>query len=175
MSNIFSVRKHIDNGEYDELVSKHETEIISANFYEALCGLNLDAEDADVEFIAQWSPVVKKNRCPQNRVILSHDYYQPISNTISKLKNHTKQAKKIVGRIKRLESAPEVAQRTSGKITVVYLDDNGNKKNVVVNLSKEDYDKALQAHSEGNYVEILGELTGTHGNSLTCESFNIIE
>ena len=175
MSNITSIRTNIDNGEIDKLASEENNSIISANFYEALAGLNLDIEGADVEFTAQWSPVVKKNRSRYDRISLSHDYYQPISTTIDKLREHTKQAVKIVGRIKKLESSPDLSKRTSGKITVVYLDEKENKKTATINVSKEDYDKAIQAHSEGNHVEITGELTGTKNNILTCESFSIIE
>ena len=175
MTNISSIRTHIDNGELDKLTSEDEATMISANFYEALTGLNLDVEGADVEFIAQWSPVVKKNRSIYDRISLSHDYYQPISSTISKLREHTKQTTKILGRIKKLESSPDLSKRTSGKITVVYLDEKENKKTATINVSKEDYDKAIQAHSEGYHVEITGELTGSRNNILTCESFSIIE
>lgn len=34
--------------------------MISANFYEALTGMNISDQGAAVEFIAQWSPAVKK-------------------------------------------------------------------------------------------------------------------
>ena len=175
MTNVTSIRTNIDNGEIDKLTSEENNSIISANFYEALAGLNLDVEGADVEFIAQWSPVVKKNRSRYDRISLSHDYYQPISTTIGKLRERTKRTTKIVGRIKKLESSPDLSKRTSGKITVVYLDEKENKKTATINVSKEDYDKAIQAHSEGNHVEITGELTGSKNNTLTCESFSIIE
>lgn len=175
ITNIFSIRNHIDNGEYNKLISENDSAMISANFYEALAGLSLDAEGTVLEFIAQWSPGVKKNRCPNNRVTISHDYYPPISNTIDKLRESTNRKTKIVGRIKKLESSPDVTRRTSGKITMVYLDEDEKKKTVIANLIKEDYDKAIKAHSEGNHVEIIGEFSGSRTNTITCESFNIIE
>lgn len=175
MTNVFSIRSNIDNGDFDKLTSEEDNTIISANFYEALSGLNLDIEGSNIEFTAQWSPVVKMNRSPYNRISLSHDYYQPLSTTISKLKERTKQTTKIVGRIKKLESTPDLSKRTSGKISVVYLDEKDNKKSATINLSKEDYDKALQAHSDGNYVEIAVEQSGATKNTLSCESFSIIE
>lgn len=175
MKNVFSIRTHIDNGDFEKLTSEETTEIISANFYEALAGLNLDVEGANVEFIAQWSPVIKKNRSLHDRISLSHDYYQPISSTIGRLREHKKQTTKIIGRIKKLESSPDLSKRTSGKITVVYLDDKDNKRTATINITKEDYAKAIQAHSEGTYVEITGELTGARNNAITCESFSIIE
>jgi hypothetical protein len=104
-----------------------------------------------------------------------YPHNQPISNTINKLKETAKQAVKIVGRIKKLESSPDLETRTSGKITVVYLDDNGNKKTTAIILSKDDYQNAIRAHSDGNHVEITGEFSGQKNNILTCESFSIIE
>ena len=173
MRNISSIRSNIDNGEYEKLISGSESDMISANFYEALAGLNLDAGEADVEFIAQWSPIVKKNRNEISRIMISHDYYQPITNTIEKLRENKNTKTKVLGRIKKLESSPDVSKRTSGKVTIVYLDDNEKKKTATVSLKKDDYDKAIQAHSEGSHVEVIGELSGN--NIFSCESFNIID
>lgn len=173
MSNVSSIRSYIDNGEFERLLSDDDSDIISANFYEALAGLNLDTEGSNVEFIAQWSPLVKKNRSAHSRVLITHDYYQPIASTINRLRENKNKKTKLFGRIKKLESSPDVAKRTSGKITIVYLDDNDKKKTATVILNKEDYYKAIQAHSEGNHVEIIGEMAGS--NILSCESFSIIE
>jgi hypothetical protein len=177
MNNVSSIKSNIDNGDLDKLIAEDNDEIISANFYEALTGLNLNSEDANLEFIAQWSPVVKKNRCQYNRVLLSHDYYEPLSYSIGKLRQTTNTKSRILGRIKKLESSPDLSKRTSGKITVVYLDENEKKRTVTVHLNKEDYDKAITAHGNGNHVEIIGEIanSGARNIAMTCESFNIIE
>lgn len=175
MTNIASIKSSIDSGDYSKLATPTGNSLISANFLEALIGLNLNSEGTNLEFIAQWSPSVKMNRTNHSKIMLSYDYCQPISNTISKLKETTKQTVKIVGRIKKLESSPDLETRTSGKITVVYLDDNGNKKTSVINLSKDDYQNAIKAHTEGNHVEITGEFSGLKNNMLNCESFSIIE
>lgn len=176
MTNISLIKNNIDEGEYEKLITDNESTLISANFYEALTGLSLNEEDADVEFIAQWSPVIKKNRCPNSRVMLSHNYYQPISTVIEKLRGTVNTKTKIFGRIKKLESIPALSKRTSGKITVVYLDDNEIRRTVTANLNKEDYDKAIEAHSHGNYIEIVGDIhnPGKRNTSITCESFTII-
>lgn len=173
MTNVSSIINYIDNNDFEKLLSTNESEIISANFYEALIGLNLEIENSDVEFIAQWSPVVKKNRSSYNQVKISHDYYQPLINTIEKLKENKNNKTKIVGRIKKLESSPDVSQRNSGKVTIVYLDSKENKKSVTVTLNKDDYNKAIKAHSEGCHVEIIGDLSGSIMSS--CETFSIIE
>ena len=52
--------------------------------------MNISEQDTAVEFIAQWSPVVKTNRCDQDRITLTHDYYQPITMAIEKIKRNYK-------------------------------------------------------------------------------------
>lgn len=174
MNNIVEIKNQIDGGNMENLVSREEGTIISANFYEALNGLNLDSEGADVEFIAEWSPVVKNTTCSESRIMLSHDYYQPIESVISKLKEEKNKATRIIGRIKKLESSPDVEKRTMGKVTLVYLDENDKKKTVTAKLEKADYDKAIDAHACGSHVEIVGEITSGRNATITCESFSII-
>lgn len=175
MTNVASIKKDIDNGDYCKLMDDREETIISKNFYEALAELNLDVEDTDVEFIAQWSPAVKKNRSASNRVLLSRDYHQPIASVIERFQKATNTKQKILGRIKKLESAPDVTKRDMGKITIVYLDEDDRKRTVTANLCRKDYDKAIEAHEKGLHVEVVGEITGKKGNSMDCEFFDIIE
>lgn len=174
INNIVHIKSQIDSGHMDELVSHESGATISANFYEALNGLNLDSADANVEFIAEWSPVVKNNDCTEHRIMLTHDYYQPIESVIEKLKEEKNKSTKIVGRIKKLESSPDVEQRTMGKVTIVYLDENEKKKTVSAKLEKNDYDKAIEAHACGSHVEIVGEITSGRNATITCESFAIM-
>lgn len=175
MKNIFFIKNQIDNGEMDKLILQDEDKIISANFYEALGGLNLDSKGADVEFIAEWSPIVKNVDCVKNRILLTHDYYQPIETTIERLKDETNKSTRIIGRIKKLESSPDIQRRKIGKITVVYLDENDKPRTVIVNLSKSEYDKAIKAHEKGLHVEIVGEIASGRKASMSCESFAVIE
>lgn len=175
MKNISFIKNQIDNGEMDKLILQDEDKIISANFYEALGGLNLDSNGADVGFIAEWSPIVKNADCVKSRILLTHDYYQPIETTIERLKDETNKSTRIIGRIKKLESSPDVQKRKIGKITVVYLDENDKRKTVTVNLNKNEYDKAIKAHERGFHVEIVGEISCGRNASMTCESFAVIE
>lgn len=86
MDNICQIKKHIDEGDLEGLLSKEGEKVISANFYEALTGLSLDAEGANVEFIAEWSPAVENKNKIRNHILLTHDYYQPIETAVGKLK-----------------------------------------------------------------------------------------
>ena len=87
-----------------------------------------------------------------------HDYYQPITMAIEKLRETINTHTKIVGRVKKLESIPDASKRTNGKVTIVYLDENDSKKTVSVQLAKDDYNKAIEAHESGSHVEVIGEI-----------------
>lgn len=177
MDNIYQIKKHIDEGDMDCLMSQEGEGTISANFYEALAGLNFDSEGSDVEFVAEWSPAVRNDKCINSKIVLTHDYYQPIETAVNRLREETKATTKIIGRIRKLESSPDVAKRKVGKITVVYLDENDKPKNVSVQLEKSDYDKAIVAHEKGLHVEIVGVLKRINNrtSSMSCESFGIID
>lgn len=175
MKNIAIIKNSIDNDEMHRLVAQNNGNMISANFYEALGGLNLDSDGANLEFIAEWSPVVEHDAGIESRITLSHDYYQPIETTIRELKDEANKSTKIIGRIMKLESTPDVQQRKSGKITVAYLDENDRRRTVMVELSKDDYGKAIKAHERGNHVEIVGDVSYGKRASMSYESFGIIE
>ena len=175
MRNISTIKNSIDDGKINELIEFKDENIISVNFFEALNGLDLENENTDIEFIAEWSPVVRNSEKIQNDILLTHDYYQPITTIIDKLKDEVKKTSKIFGRIKKLESSPLVETRTKGKVTVVYLDEKNKSKTVTVELEKNDYDKAIIAHAEGKYVEIIGELTISKKSKMICSSFSIID
>lgn len=40
-----NIKANIDNGEIDKLISEDEGAMISANFYEALTGMNISEQD----------------------------------------------------------------------------------------------------------------------------------
>ena len=174
MSNVSFIKNTIDEGNYSSL---SDSDNISANFYEALAGLNLKEDDTNLEFIAQWSPTVKKNRASCDRIMLSNNYYEPISVATSQLRECISTKTKIFGRIKKLESSPDPEKRNSGKITIVYLNEEDKPRTITANLNKVDYEKAIEAHSHGNHVEIVGDITnsGKKNATITCESFAILD
>lgn len=174
MNNIDYIKQSIDAIGNNDISSYNTKEMISANFYEALNGLNLEAENTDLEFRIEWSPVVKKNRTSKTHIKLTHDYYQPIGDAIAKLRENVSESARIFGRIKRLESSPDVQKRDKGIITVVYLDENDKPKTVRVELNNSDYVKAIKAHTEGSLVELVGEFSGKGQRVVRCEAFDVI-
>ncbi len=108
------------------------------------------------------------------KISLSHNYYQPIHSSVTRMKGNIKKNRKIVGRIKRLEATADLENRQAGKVSVVYVDDNNKAKTVIARLTKEDYDRAIEAHTKGWYVEVIGEMSGGRSSEIECSSFNIL-
>lgn len=175
MKNIYTIKKKIDDGEGDSLVEESKEEQISANFYEALNGLNSDSNSLVVEFKADWSPTVKSNKFEHSDIKLTNDYYQPISAVIGKLKEQTNTSKEIYGRIKKLEALPAVDKRKSGNVTISYIGDDNKAHSVTTRLEKLDYDKAIEAHQQGKYVKVLGKIEKGKRSTMECSAFSIVE
>lgn len=173
MYNIATIKNNIDNGNLESLSNGQNR--ISSNFFEALNGLNLQCENTTVEFTAEWSPVVKTNRCSYNKIKITNDYYQPISNVIDRIKQKTNKQTEIVGRIKELKAVPVIDKRTEGTVVVAFIDDNSKAKTATVNLSREDYDNAVDAHHYGKAVRIIGDLSGTKTLKIENAIFNVID
>lgn len=173
MTNIATIKQKIDDGNVESLVNYEEE--ISSNFYEALNGLDLHAEDTTVEFIAEWSPTVKSNRCQYSRLSVTNDYYEPIRNIISKIKECTNERTTIVGKIKQLKAAPAIDKREFGTVVVVYVGDNERAKSVTVKLDKEDYENAVIAHQHGKAVRLVGDLKEQPKAVMENVLFSVIE
>lgn len=172
MTNIATVKKKIDNNDFDSLVNYENT--ISSNFYEALNGLNLQSENTTIEFTAEWSPTVKKNRCEFNKITITNDYYNPIQNIISKIKECDSKRTEIVGKIRHLDASPTIDKRDSGIIKVVYVGDNDKIKTVTAKLSKEDYKNAVTAHNHGKSVKLIGDIQTKNKSFMENVNFSIV-
>lgn len=173
MTNVATIKQEIDDGNLESLANYDNP--ISSNFYEALNGLSMDAENTTVEFMAEWSPTVQSNRCQYNRISVTNDYYEPIKTIISKIKKCTNERTEIVGKIKELKAAPVIDNREYGTIVVVYVGDNARAKAVTVILDREDYDKAVAAHQHGKAVKVVGDLKGQVKSVMENVIFSVVE
>jgi len=173
MTNVAMIKQSIDDGDLESLVDPENS--ISANFYEALNGLDLHAEDTTVELMAEWAPTVRRNRCKCNKVSVTNDYYEPIKSVIGKIKGYTNERTEIVGKIKDLKAAPVIDNRKSGVIVVVYVGDNARAKSVTVKLDREDYDNAVMAHQHGKAVKLVGDLQKRKKAVMENVIFSIVE
>lgn len=173
MDNVAFVKQQIDDGKEEALLE--EDAGISSNFLEALNGLNLQSENTLVEFTTEWSPTVKINRSHNNHIRVTNDYYQPIASVIDKIKEETNKRTEVIGRIKRLAAVPTVDKRNGGTVTVVFISENNKAKTVQVDLSKEDYENAVEAHRHGKAVKLVGDLKGSHKLKMKNVLFSIME
>ncbi len=173
MTNIYTIKSSIDTDNINSFYDSKST--ISANFFEALSGMNFQSENTTLEFIAEWSPVVKTNRCAYDRLSVTNDYYNPISSVASKIKGETTKKTEIIGKIKQLAATPTLDQRQSGTATIVYIGDDAKAKSVKVELCREDYDMAVTAHQQGKNVKIIGDMI-TKNNKITMKNtlFSVI-
>lgn len=158
MDNLVYIKRQIDMGKLDTLAKDDNG--ISSNFYEALNGLNFKSDHTLVDFRTEWSPNVTNNRSTNNYVRVTSDYYQPISAVIEQIKGKTNQHTEIFGKIRQLNAAPNVDNRDLGTIVVVFVDNNSRIKSATVDLKRDDYEKAVEAHQHGNTVKIIGDLVG---------------
>ncbi len=156
MDNVGAIKKKIDDGDLSFLASDKCD--ISVNFFEALRGMSFESKNSNIEFFAEWSPVVKNNRSEISRIKLSNDYYQPIEYVINQIREVVKEQTEVIGKIKQLKATPSVDKRETGTIVVAYVDTDTKAKSVTVNLTKEDYDEAVLAHKAGKTVKIVGDL-----------------
>jgi len=162
MSNIYTIKNSIDSGNINCFYGDDST--ISCNFFEALSGMNFQTEQTTLEFIAEWSPIVKANRYDYNRLSVTNDYYSPISSVAAKIKAETTERSEIVGRIKQVSAAPNIDNRINGTVIVVCIGNDNKIQNVKVELCREDYDDAVIAHQQGKTVKIIGDLITKNRN-----------
>lgn len=173
MDNIAYIKKQIDEGREENLLN--EDVGISSNFFEALNGLNFQEDNSSVEFRAEWAPAVKMNRSCNNQIKVTNDYYQPLESLIDKIREETNQRTEIIGRIKELSAVPTIDQRDGGTISIVFLSSENRTKTVVVSLSKDDYENAIEAHRKGKVVKVIGDLSGNRILKMENALFSIIE
>ena len=71
----------------------------------------------------------------------------------------------------------DVVEMSFPKVDFLYLNEEDKPRTITANLNKVDYEKAIEAHSHGNHVEIVGDITnsGKKNATITCESFAILD
>ena len=173
ITSIQKIKDRIDNGQYNLAKTSIEDEM-SVNFYEALNGMQTEDEGTTLEFIPKWSPSLPAlNEIPKS-ITVSRHYYQSIHATISDIRGAAKKKKKIIGLIRKLEAQPDLKERKAGKVTVKYVDSDGKAKTTFALLDKTDYDRAVEAHLNGWYVELFGEMTEGKRSEMKWESFVVL-
>lgn len=174
MRSITKVKNEIDDGTFSSIFEK-EDDAISSNFCEALIGMNLNEVDTTIEVESYWSPKIPILEEVPSFVSLNHNYYAPIISAVSRIKEKSNEQITIHGKVKKLTASPDLLKRESGKISVVYLNADNNARTITATLARDDYDKAIEAHSNGCICKLVGEIPDGKTREMICSSFEIIE
>lgn len=144
---------------------------MSSNFVDALSGLNLDHEDAELEFMVNWAPVAKKKTDYDNKVRISHAYYDRLIDLSNRIKAKHTEDFDICGKVIRLESELEEDNYYYGKVTIAYVGEGRTKRKQTMWVDKANYDLAVKAHFNGSLVHVVGEKH--EDNSIDIARFEI--
>ena len=141
---------------------------ISSNFVDALSGLSLKNEDAELEFIVNWAPITKKKANYKNRVSFSHVYYDRLRDLSNRIKAIRATHIDICGKIIKLESELDEKVVPYGRATVLCMGENRNKRKLTVSLNRKDYDLAVGAHFNGSLVHVVADKLEDNSIDLHC-------
>jgi hypothetical protein len=176
ISSVEIVKNAIAQQSLDNIIhtNAYSEQCISANFLEALSSINIFRNNSTLDITAQSDPTVKHNTLSTASVSIDHDYFSPIDTFVRKVKSFQGSEKCYIGQIKTCHAPPDLAHRTEGKITLVFLD--GTKKTTAsATLSREDYDVAVEAHRHGKTVKLTGVMTKQSGRKkIDYSSFETI-
>lgn len=155
------VRESIEHGDdLSNLIDNPENRI-SVSFIESLTNMNLSQENNSIEISAKWAPTVSENKAYKDSATLSHDHYSPLKTIVDKYKKEDEISTVVLdGRIAKLTASPKIEDRKNGQAQLVYIDENSQAKKVMLELGKDEYDIAIQAHSAGKTIRASGEFSG---------------
>lgn len=163
IESVCAVKQTIEEGkDLSELVENPEKNI-SVSFIEALSNLNISASNHALEIKAKWAPTITENRSSIDKIGISNDHYSPLKSVVDKYKKDEESfTKTLEGRISRLDAAPNIEERQTGKATLVYINSSESTSKITLQLSKEDYHQAIDAHSHGKTIRVKGELSANN-------------
>ena len=161
IESIHEIKHTIEKGEDLSNLIEDPQKNISVSFIEALSNLNIGSKNHSLEISAKWAPTVRFNKPEIANVELSNDYYAPLKSVVDKYKKEEEIATKILeGRISKLNASPNIEERKNGTATLVYINYAAKATKITLELSKNDYDTAISAHSEGKTIRARGEIVG---------------
>lgn len=170
IESIAEIKEIIDNGnDLSEIIEDPEKKI-SVSFVESLSNLNINKENNSLEINATWAPTIRQNKPKITKIEISHDYYAPLKSVVDRYKREDEATTNIIeGRISKLNASPNIEERKNGKATLVYINNESKAKKITLDLTKDDYDIAILAHSEGKTIRARGEISGNDMSVNTIE------
>ena len=172
VESVSEIKQAVEDGrDLSEIIEDPEKKI-SVSFIEAITNLNIEKTNNSLEITAKWAPTIIANRPSINKILLSHDHYSPLKSIVEKYKKEDETiSQTFEGRISKLTASPNLEDRVKGRATLVYINQANKASSVNLLLSKDDYDTAISAHSEGRTIRAIGELSG---NNMTVSTLEIL-
>ncbi len=136
---------------FSEVVS----EGISANFCEAIVGINKSGECNGVDIKLKWSPVIRIGDDVPTSIFISRNIIHVIESAAQKLKSIYEENFELRGMVVELHRLPETR---TGKV-IVRLEIDDKTREVAIQLQDEDYEIAVQAHGQKTMIVCSGELS----------------
>ena len=171
ISSVNTVKEAIQQGNLEKISENN----ISANFLDALSGINIYRKDSVLDLTVKYAPTISINTLTVSSATIDHDYYEPIDTLVKRIKHIHEDEKTYIGRIRNLNAPPDLAIREQGMITIVYLDETDKKSSASVILSINDYNAAIEAHRTGNPVKIIGTMSRQpRSKSIKCNYFEVL-
>jgi hypothetical protein len=160
MNSLEKIKKAIDNGNENQIIDLSGQEIISANFLESIVELNSASDKSEIEIMTSWSIFANESNLAPKSVKFSEDYLPVFENIISKIKPVDEGIDDdFIGKISQVKADPDTHSRREGEIILNYvLGDEEKVSKARIVLEKDAYDKACEAHKNGQTVKITGKL-----------------
>jgi len=179
ITSIGIVKDAVNKGSLEDTIKEYagSDNSISANFLDALSGINIYRSNSSLDITAKYAPTIRINTLSDAFISINHDHFTPIDTLVKKIKEFQESEKTYFGRIKTLTAQPDPSVRRDGKIEIVFLDDAQKKTTASVVLSTDDYDTAVEAHRYGKQIKVVGTLSGQTGQNrrrLDCSYFEVL-
>jgi len=178
ITSVRKVKESIHQGNFEGFIRENAetSNCISINFLEALSEISIYRKNSSLDIDVQYASTVQENRLDDTFVSIDHNYYSPINTFVSSSKVIQERSKSFIGRSKRLKATPNIETRDGGSIFIVFLDEKGNKETASIDLTKEDYVAAIEAHKAGKNVRVVGVLSGKKSNKkIKYSSFEVLD
>lgn len=175
MNSANATKNCIDSEKTAELLDRSGEDVISANFLNALAGLNLDTTDTTVELSTELSeavPIIDDSVC-QN-IGFTSEYYAPMISLSEVLKQDSEENKiDVTGYVQGVRSDASIIKRKNGKVSIAYKDGDNRNRTLKVILNLDNYNLALTAHTNGYRINFQG--IRKEDNTVECIDFKIID
>jgi hypothetical protein len=176
VSSVSTVKESVEKGNLEAVINDNAETGISANFLEALNGINIYREGNSLDISVKYAPTISSNTLSVTTVSIDHEYYAPIDTVINNIRRVQESDKVYFGRIKQCDALPDSTARKQGRVVLVYLDENNKSKTTPpIILPIGEYHGAVDAHKNGNMVKVAGIISGTaRSKKIECSYFEVL-